>query len=538
MVQKNQKIKQSIIALLLVFGFVSCTDKEEINDWEEPDSHESIASDSVSNLSIASQLAAKKVQKVLDVLYGEDNTRGALSGKTVNACGILFGGISTTRADVDSCIFYAIPLNEGGYSIVSANDNDIVAIIPEGNITQEEVDEQILLAQRQIDYENRLYQLEDYILERKGLPLTTDETDDNYYTDLGGVVYNDRWDNESGYTVWYDGIGDTTIYTVGYSDGSYDSYVATYYVKGNDIICKTGDTTLCETDELAIIQYLENLQEVKSAPSITRAESQTQEEKTINKAIYYALLLNARRDATEKLSEMDTLNEDISVDLHSTTCGIDGKKILSYGIKQSVGNFGVHFSNGHAGCGPVAIAAIFIQQNVHPSAIDDQWTDWSLFERYCVNNTAAGCSYQYSSAGQEKFSGFLRNIASQCDAHYFDAGTAVSRNHMESFLKKYFKMYGADVEYKDSRVKKQIDRNCLEIVYGRSSGGVSGWFSQHYWVVSAYAIVKCGSKSTTLVYNNSSWGTKDGVEQDGWYYIGNRLGYRHQGKLFEPGSAK
>jgi hypothetical protein len=50
-----------IIALLLVFGFVSCTDKEEINDWEEPDSHESIASDSVSNLSIASQLAAKKV---------------------------------------------------------------------------------------------------------------------------------------------------------------------------------------------------------------------------------------------------------------------------------------------------------------------------------------------------------------------------------------------------------------------------------------------------------------------------------------------
>ena len=525
---------------------------------------------------ISQEVAAEYLQNVLNALFESGDTRGESCPRTVNVSGVMSGCVPSTRGtEKEECIFYAIPFAEKGYSVVSASDGEILSIVPDGTITQKEVDRQISLSMIEIEEDNRIDRMEKEVFQkivsndsllglrnllRKKLVIDEAETEEegDGILDMGELL----WSEKNGYTVWFDELGDTMLYTMGYNSDSENYYVATFYNIKDSITRLNGDTTLDFAFENKFIWRLNNMVDdcrlaendersndigdVLPDPVGVRVEDYIKQitgritsfgnNNNLNFGIYNAILYSSKEDAVDDLKGMNLSN--VSVDLHSTTCGIDGRKVLSYGIKQSVGMFASAFPNSYAGCGPVACAAIFMQKNVQPSVVHHQLGGWDSYTRSVSSYSSAGCSYYFTTNGQEAFSDFLWNIACQSHAICADddgaiTGTGVTRNNMGDFLKRYFNMYGTDVEYKESRVKKQIDRNCLEIVYGRSHGGLHGLFHQHYWVVSAYAIVKSGSRTSTLVYNNTSWNG-----QDGWYTMNNRLGYRHHGKLFEPGEPR
>ena len=521
---------------IFLFTLVSCSDSDII-ECNLPE----IGIDDSTALIRRKYAAAEKVQKVVDSLYGNVSTRANNTHKTVNMSEIIIGSSSGTRAtEPDKAVLFAIPFEDTGYSIVTIENNEIISIIPEGTITQKEVNKQIVLAQELITCEENLNELENHILLQKGIDLPSDSVDELSMIDLGTVIYNDLIDNQIGYTIWFDEDDNRTIYTIGYFDGISSKYVATYYVNIDGTIeHEVGEISIDETYELSLL--LGAIEEDSTsvdfaAPITSEINLAISTEQDLNLGIYNAIKYTSQGNARDDLSKLEE-SEDVEVNLHTTTCAISSNVILSYGIKQSGygTNWAKCFPNGHAGCGPVAIAACFMQQNVAPSKINPEFNGWGEFGYTQSVGNAIGYSYNYTAAGQKKFSKYLRNIASQCGAHYFKKGTAVSRNRMEKFLMKYFDGKAYNLKYKDSRLKEQIDRNFVEIVYGRNGRFIKGWLNQHYWVVTAYADIQYGTKKSILVYNNTSWNSSS---EDGWYYISDKLGYDNHCRLFELGLSK
>ncbi|MBE6332977.1 MAG: hypothetical protein E7070_11905 [Bacteroidales bacterium] len=517
----------SLCACIALASFGSCTDDEIINAGKNNSEKESTIKEGL----ISIDTAAIWLQEAIDVLQENNSTRGGSNGKKVSINGIVSGCLPSTRStNSNECDFYVIPFEDCGYGIVSANDDEIYAIIPNDEESPENVKDQILSMQNEIALEERTFQLEDYILARKGLPLPIEDEDQVF--DLGDVLLNERLDKENGYTIWYNAIEDTVIFTVGYSNRDSNFYVSTFYINGTEIVREAGDTTINESEEWSLISS--QLYSEQNKDNVYRKLLASKNPVKIDNYnyLYQDVFLKISEDA-EKVMEIKTKGRgNVECEIHRTTCNAsfaDGKNILNYNIYQQLG-FEKKFSNGHAGCGPVALAILYLQTGCNTQNLENRFTMYDYFFGKSGVSVQNGGELTFGNAAKEPLSDLMRDIAGQCNATYFKEGTAISKDNMNKFLRNHFD-FGHDVDYKESRVKKQIDRNMIEIIYGRDSGGLKGVFSQHYFVCTAYAIFKRNGKETTLAYYNTC---KSSPSKQGWYTMTNRIGYRHRNRLFEP----
>lgn len=460
--------------------------------------------------------ARENLQSVLNVIYSVGESYEFIFDALV--CDLEINNImsgclsSSTGENEKECVLYAVPLIKGGYAIVSANDNEIYSVIPDGKITQEAVNDQIMRAWKQIRYEDRLFQLENYILGQKATSSSPAASD------LGDVVYSECWNNQVGYTVWYDEQEKVRIYTLGYSDGDNGQYIATYFLRDGVLSREAGNDAINEQKETALITSLaENTNQMSNA---------TAEAQEGNFGIYLAV-----RDWLADGFKVSSDAMDSGINMCVTLCKSDNKKTLSYGLAQSEGKFGSAFANGSAGSGAIAIATIFMQQGLVPSKIDSQWTDWNSFEKGGCVETSAGWVNGYTQKGQEEFSRLLQSVSTQCGSVDFADETFISRNHFGGFLNQHFSSVSADVDYVTDLVKEQIGQNRLSILYQRSVNGVGSLSNAHYWTATAYADIVDASQKQTLVYYNTGRSARQDAP-DGWYNIGEHPNQKF--RLFEP----
>lgn len=499
---------------------------------------------------ISKEVAAQRLQAVLDAIYSDSTTRNEDEQiKTVNLDGIISVSSPITRGTEEKDFgLYVIPFNEGGYSIVSADcrlENDIFSIIPDGNVSEKDIEKQMILAERQIAYEERLFNLEDYILTRKGYIVSQYDDENGCSPCLGDVAYNDRWENETGYTIWCDEPGDTTIYTVGYSNGDANHYISTFYIFDGNIIREAGDTSFCEADERALIAKL-------TTPHTSQIEgNETQLKRHI---LMYSspdvlcwpfyevmrTLKDVSSEAQSGLNAIDT-SDKVSVEIHAVRANLNGKRILNYGITQRNGfndsfpmcyeniNGKVKAGRAPAGCAVVASAIVCLQQNKFPSNSSDTITSWKeLGLKYEGSwRRDIGLKYTWTADQKKIMSRIMYHISQRLHADYSPDGTSVNS---KKYVPKFFKSVlgrGVVYDYTENRIRNQVDRNAVNFVRGYDSGGIKK--NGHCWAVTAYMKVTDKNKTQQFVYINTCYSS----DASGWYTMNYRLGYRHRCNVIE-----
>ena len=524
------------MALIAATSFFSCFPKDGQRPDEIPDS--TVYYSHLNRHTIPKEIAVARLQNLLDAMNDEVTRGVAEEIKTIDYDGIISAAIPSTRfAGEEDRGVYVVPFNEGGYSIVSAdirNADDIFSIITSGKISEQEVERQMSMAQRQIDYEDRLFNLEDYILQQKGIQIGAVE-DDGCSPILGDVVYNDRWEHESGYTVWCDEPGDTTIYTMGYSEFDSNFYVATYRSFDDKIEREDGDTAICESEESALIAELcspkQYADTVHSPMKITKLKATTD----ILQWPFYEVMRKLRNVTDEAQCELDAVDtsEKVSVEIHVATSYIDNKRILNYGVLQRNG-FNVSYplynsTHAPAGCAVVAAAIVCMQQDVIPEEASSSITKWNELGLKREGNWRSDIGLEYVWTTEQKaiMSEILYFISKRMHAEYGSDGTDVrTRKYAPKFFERVFG-HGAIYDYTENRIRNQVDRNAMNFVRGYDSGGFSK--NGHCWAVPAYMKVTDKNSTRYFAYINTCYSN----DASGWYTMNNRLGYRHRTQVVE-----